>query len=94
MEIQQTDNHRRGSFFIEINGKKMAEMTYVLAGAGIIIIEHTEVDDALRGKSAGKQLVAQAVAFAREKGIKIKPLCPFAKSVFDKIDDYHDVLKN
>ncbi len=94
MEIQHSDNGKRGRFFIEIEGVELAEMTYVWAGEGIIIIEHTAVDDALRGKSAGKQLVAEAVAFAREKGIKIKPLCPFAKSVFDKIEDYHDVLKN
>jgi predicted GNAT family acetyltransferase len=50
------------------------------------------VDDVLRGKSAGKQLVAKAVEFARARGIKIVPLCPFAKSVFDKVPEYRDVL--
>lgn len=93
MEIQQTDDHKRGSFFIEINGKKLAEMTYVWAGEGIIIIDHTEVDDELRGKNAGKQMLTKAVEFARNNGIKIKPLCPFAKSMFDKFDEYKDVLK-
>jgi hypothetical protein len=32
----------------------------------------------------GYQLVKKAVDYAREKQIKIMPLCPFAKSVFDK----------
>lgn len=37
-------------------------------------------------------MVAKAVDFAREKGIKIIPLCPFAKSVFDKVKEFNDVL--
>ena len=37
-------------------------------------------------------MVTKAVEFAREKGIKILPLCPFAKSVFDKTPEFRDVL--
>jgi predicted GNAT family acetyltransferase len=33
------------------------------------------------------------VEMAREKSIKIIPLCPFAASVFKKSDDIKDVLK-
>jgi uncharacterized protein len=32
------------------------------------------------------------VKFAREKNIKILPLCSFAKSVFDKMEEIRDVL--
>ncbi len=92
MTIQQTDNGKKGAFYIEENGERLAEMTYVWAGSGMFIIDHTEVSDKLAGKGAGKQLVAKAVDFAREQKVKIKPLCPFAKSVFDKTPDYHDVL--
>ena len=92
MTIQQTDNGKKGAFYIEENGERLAEMTYVWAGTGMFIIDHTEVTDKLAGKGAGKQLVAKAVDFAREQKVKIKPLCPFAKSVFDKTPDYHDVL--
>ena len=38
-------------------------------------------------------LVAAAVAYAREKKVGILPLCPFAKSVFDRTPDYADVLR-
>lgn len=92
MEIKQHDDGKKGSFYVEENGKKLAEMTYVWAGTDRIIIDHTEVGPELAGKGAGKQLVAKGVAFAREKGIKIVPLCPFAKSVFDKVAEYRDVL--
>ncbi len=92
MEILQKDDGKKGMFYIEVDDKIEAKMTYVWAGADRFIIDHTEVNDSHRGKSAGKQMVAQAVAFAREKGIKIVPLCPFAKSVFDKVKEYQDVL--
>ncbi|HLO55361.1 MAG TPA: GNAT family N-acetyltransferase [Saprospiraceae bacterium] len=92
MDIKQKDDGKNGMFYVEQEGKVLAQMTYVWTGAERIIIDHTEVDDALRGQSAGKQLVAKAVEFAREKSLKIIPLCPFAKSVFDKVAEYRDVL--
>ena len=92
MEVKHTDDGRKGSFYIEVDGKKEGEMTYVWTGDQKIIIDHTSVGDKLKGMSAGKQLVQEAVLFAREKGIKIMPLCPFARSVFDKTPEYGDVL--
>lgn len=92
MEILQKDDGSKGMFYIEQSGKSVAQMTYVWAGDDRIIIDHTEVDDALKGQGVGKQMVAKAVEFARSKGIKIIPLCVFAKSVFDKEKEYRDVL--
>lgn len=67
-------------------------MTYVWAGDSRIIIDHTEVDDSLRGKNVGKQMVSAAVDYARSKSISILPLCPFANSVFKKVKEFQDVL--
>lgn len=92
MEILQKDDSNKGSFYIEIENELLAEMTYVWAGTDKIIIDHTEVNEKLKGKGAGKQLVTKAVEFARAKNIKILPLCPFAKSVFDKVEEFRDVL--
>ncbi len=92
MEILQKDTGKRGMFYIELDGKLVAEMVYTWAGADRIIIEHTEADDVLKGKNAGMKLVAKAVEFAREKAIKITPFCPFAKKVFDRTPEFRDVL--
>lgn len=92
LNVQHEQPDHKGSFYIEQNGKRLAEMTYVMVGEKNMIIDHTEVSDVLRGQGAGAQMVAAAVAFAREKGIKIRPLCPFAKSVFDKTPEFADVL--
>jgi predicted GNAT family acetyltransferase len=50
------------------------------------------VDDALRGTGAGKKLVAAAVDWARDENQRLMPLCPFARSVFDKTPEFADVL--
>jgi len=92
MEVKQENDSKKGMFYIEQDGKVVAEMTYVWAGPKKIIINHTEVNDILKGQGAGKQMLSKAVEFVRENGLKIIPLCPFVKSVFDKTPEYDDVL--
>lgn len=92
MEIQQEDNGKKGKFFVILDGKEEAAMTYVYAGENIII-DHTEVGDVFKGQGVGYKLVEAAVDFARVSHIKIKPLCPFANAVFKKkSNEYSDVL--
>jgi uncharacterized protein len=92
MNITQIEHGSKGAFVIKENNERLAEMTYSKAGDKLIIIDHTEVSDALRGKGAGKQLVSAAVEFARTQDLKILPLCTFAKAVFDKTPEFKDVL--
>ena len=91
-EVQLRINDNKGSFYIEVNGNQEAMITFIFAGEDKIIIDHTEVNPRNEGKGFGKKMVTKAVEFAREKGIKILPLCPFAKSVFDKTPEFRDVL--
>jgi predicted GNAT family acetyltransferase len=91
-EAQLKINGNKGHFFVEENGKQEAMMTFVFAGEDKIIIDHTEVNPGNNGKGFGKKMVLKAVEYARENGISILPLCPFAKSVFDKTPEIRDVL--
>lgn len=94
MLIQQKQDGSKGSFYVEGNGNILAEMTYSMTGTTLMIIDHTEVSDELRGKNAGYQLVRAAVEYTRANHISILPLCPFAKSVFDKKGaEFADVLR-
>jgi uncharacterized protein len=92
MEIIQKDDPENGVFYIDQNGKIMAEMTYTWAGTDRIIIDHTQVDSSLKGQGIGKQLVTKAVEFARARNIKIVPICPFAKRVLEQTLEFNDVL--
>lgn len=92
MEVLQNDNGEKGRFYILENQQQLAEMTYSWAGKDRFIIDHTEVSDQLRGKGAGYQMVLAAVEYARTHQVAIIPLCPFAKSVFEKFAELRDVL--
>jgi uncharacterized protein len=92
MEISQEEQKKKGSFFIEDEGKRVAELQYFYSADCQITIYHTEVDENLRGKGVGKDLVARAVEFAREKMLKIVATCPFAHKVIMRNPEYKDVL--
>jgi len=92
MHIRQEDDSKKGSFYIEENGKRIAELAYTWRTKDVISIDHTEVDESLEGKGVGSALVEHVVQFARETGIKIKLYCAFAKKVFERHTDYNDVL--
>ncbi|MBP6760042.1 MAG: N-acetyltransferase [Flavobacterium sp.] len=85
-------NGSKGYFYVSVDGKQEGKMTFVFAGNDKIIIDHTEVNPGNNGKGYGKKMVVKAVEYAREKNIKIIPLCPFAKKVFDKTPEFRDVL--
>lgn len=92
MDIQHIQTDSKGAFIVKTDGKQLAEMTYTMPAPNKMIIDHTEVDDTLRGKNVGQQLVHAAVEYARENNIKIIPLCPFAHAVLKKKTEWHDVL--
>jgi len=89
--IQHEHSGHRGAFFLERDGKRLAELTYTVAGTRVII-DHTDVEDSLRGTGTGAKLVQAAVEWARKENARLMPLCPYAKSVFDKTPEYSDVL--
>ena len=91
IKIEETDTN--GAAFIETDKIKLAEMTYSIASPNLIIIDHTDVGVSLKGQGVGKKLLLKIVEKARDQNIKIMPLCPFAKSVFDKEESLQDVLK-
>ena len=91
MKINNKQTGNNGTFYIDKGGEQVAEMTYTIS-EGVMIIDHTEVDESLRGQQVGNELVACAVEFAREQNIKIVPQCSFARSVFEKQKALSDVL--
>jgi predicted GNAT family acetyltransferase len=46
----------------------------------------------LRGQGVARLLTLSSVEWARQSGVKLMPLCPFAKAVFEKDPSLRDVL--
>ncbi len=90
MEIKEEKN--RFALYND-EGNEIGEMTWSNAGDELIIIDHTFVDPAYRGKSYAEKLVKAGVEKARRDNLKILPLCPFAKKEFNEKPEYGDVLR-
>ena len=91
LDIKREDGETGGRYVVNVDGHE-AEMTYSRAGKGLIIIDHTGVPDALRGKKVGQALADHAVAEARAGGWKIIPLCPFFKAQAVRHPEWKDVV--
>ena len=78
MHIQHKQVAEKGMFFVGQDGAVLAELVYLTPADNKMVIEHTEVDDSLKGKGIGLELVHAAVDYARTHAMKIVPLCSFA----------------
>ena len=92
MIIEQINESTKGYFRATDNQTVGGRMTYRWDGTDKFIIIHTEVNSEFAGQSLGKKMILEAVQFARANNLKILPLCPFAKSIFDKTEEIQDLL--
>lgn len=90
MDIQHYDDSKKGHFKAVEGDKEAGIMTFTYTDDNVITIEHTVGNPEFKG--VGLKLLDRAVAYAREKGLKIIPQCPFAQKMFDRKPEIHDVL--
>lgn len=91
-EVRREERGTKGGRWSVVVDGHESEMTYSRASPALIIIDHTAVHAALRGRGVGVVLVQRAVEDARREGFRIIPLCPFAKSQFERHAEWADVL--
>jgi predicted GNAT family acetyltransferase len=92
LKIQREEHGKKGAFFVEKDGKWIAEMTYRREGARTLVIDHTAIAKQLQGKGVGKAMVKAAVKYAEKNNLLIKPACPFVKKVLESSEEYEDIL--
>ncbi len=66
------------------NGKIVAEITFPEVSDGVYEINHTFVDDSLRGQGIAGKLMEQAVEEIRSCGGKVTASCSYAKQWLEK----------
>lgn len=74
------------------NGQTIAEVTFPSLSATKVNIDHTFVDNSLRGQGVADQLMQAAVTQLRENNLKAVPTCSYAKVWFDAHPGECDLL--
>ncbi|MGB3406576.1 MAG: GNAT family N-acetyltransferase [Jannaschia sp.] len=91
-EIRREDGQSGGRWVMAVDGHT-AEMTYSRLGETKLIVDHTEVPEALRGQGVGLLLAERMIADARAEGLRVIALCPFVRAQARKHPEWADVIE-
>ena len=79
-------------FEIRVDGR-LAGCAYYLAEPGLLVLTHTEVDQAFEHHGLGSVLIRAALDTARSRGLSVRPDCPFVSAyVARHPDEYLDLV--
>ncbi|RVQ67791.1 N-acetyltransferase [Croceicoccus ponticola] len=84
--ITRKDSDTHGEYRAKVDGHdETGELTYRKEADGqVLVADHTFVPPSLRGKSLAGKLVEALIADAREEGFKIKPVCSYVVTAFQR----------
>lgn len=75
------------------DGKEIAFVTFPNIDKNTVDINHTFVDESLRGKGVAAKLMILACEKIKRQGFKAVPTCSYAVAFFEKYKEYKDILK-
>lgn len=88
--IEVLDNAGARRFEVHLDGETAFAEYRLVQGA--IILPHTVVPKILEGGGIGSRLATTALAYAREKDLKVIPTCPFIAGYIQKHPEHHDLV--
>lgn len=91
VEISTRDNAEAGRFEILV-GSDVAGFAEYSVTDGVATMPHTVIEKAFDGHGLGGKLARFALDTVRERGLTVRPLCPFIKSWIDKHEEYADLV--
>ncbi len=75
------------------NGMVIAEVTFPRVSEQVVDINHTFVDNSLRGQGIADLLLKETVVLLQEKGLKAQLSCSYAIKWFEKHPELSGLLK-
>ena len=88
--VNITNNEEAQQFEAQVDNLR-ALLTY-RRFPGRMILNHTEVPEALEGKGLAAKLARTALDFARANHLRVVPLCRYVSMFIRKHAEYHDLV--
>jgi uncharacterized protein len=86
------DVPERSRFEIHLDGRLAGFAQYRTKDPTLIVFTHTEIDDAFEGRGLGSALVRTALDTARDRGLSVRPDCPFVRAYIARHPDEYLAL--
>ena len=91
MIVSVADNPQAQRYELTAEDERIGFVTYRIQ-TGVIALLHAEVNPAHERQGWGSRLVAGALDDARERGLKVRAVCPFVAAYIERHPDYRDLL--
>ena len=91
--MEQTDvrdNPGRSRFELEVDGQVV--FAAYRRRPGLLVITHVEAPPVLRGTGAAGRLMQGVAERARAEGVRIEPLCPYARVWLQRHREFSDLM--
>ena len=72
-------------------GGKTAYITYRELDPQLLDLDHTYVPQERRGGGIASQLTVRALEYARERGFRVVPSCPFVAAYIERHPEYREL---
>jgi len=92
LDIKLHQKGKFGRFYVGEDYDRQAELMFEQPTEDKLVLLHTEVKESMQGKGMGRKFLNHAADYARQNGLTIVPLCPYAKRVMEKEEAYQDVI--
>lgn len=92
--IQFELHDKQGSFFIEMQGEKIACMTFLLTDDKQIIVDHTLVSPEYEGREYANALMQEMLVYVQQNDLKLISLCSFVSEYIVKHPEYKHLLED
>lgn len=90
MDVQ--NNEALSRFETEVEGHTPF-LTYKEKGNSLALL-HTDVPAELEGRGVGGSLARAALEYARERGLKVLPYCPFVAAYIEQHPEYAGLVRS
>lgn len=90
VDIEYREDEKR---VVALDGDEVVGFASYSDSGSFWIADSTVVNDSHQGQGIAGRLVDQMVLVARDKGVKILPLCPYVKTHFEKNHDVYDDIR-
>ncbi len=84
--------HRQNVFFINLGLGKKVYLRYTIDG-NIMVFESTYTPEEYRGKGLAAKVTEKAIEYAREKKLKVRPVCSYSARFFEQHPEDKDLLE-
>ncbi len=93
MEYKIENNEEANRFEARNKNQVIGLIDYRMTASDVMTVYHTEVSEDYEGQGIAAGMTKNLLEFLKDNGLKVRPLCPYAKAYIEKHPEYQDLVE-